>query len=525
MALLYRAVWQEERRDLVAVGEREFVSWLKSKGISATLPEHGSTRSQVVAGAVEIVVHRASITNLDAARFELVENRDGHGEQWTTALTILDGGNQARWIWVDLERVADMRATRPITIAAPRLVRDLLSGSEDARVDQVRISSTAASINPPGLAGLIRNVERTLPLVVFSEGKSGFTASSRRADELARRLAGAAQVYTLSSLQVDDFKEAIGDELAVWGGAARVYLPNAGPAGMRPSRHRYLRPEQLEDDAQAARHVSSIIGGFTTSRRPPPSYESIRKVLFLGQARLDADLLKLASDENEGLRARVAEAEQEIAELQDDLLETQADLEAAVEESAWSRNQLRLIAIGSDEEAIATEEPLLVAATSMSEALRFARERLGRIVVPPDIERDIDDLDGHINSVAWGELTWRGLRALHVYAAANFDGNFKQWCMHSGHALGWPGNDKKLAMRESEFVESNGRLRDQRRLPVAPEVNPSGFVHMWAHLKIAEGGGPLAPRVYFHDDTRGVTGKVHVGFVGPHRYMENSRTN
>jgi hypothetical protein len=48
---------------------------------------------------------------------------------------------------------------------------------------------------------------------------------------------------------------------------------------------------------------------------------------------------------------------------------------------------------------------------------------------------------------------------------------------------------------------------------------------MLAHLKIAEGGGPLAPRVYFHDDTRGPTGRVHIGFIGPHKYMENTRTN
>ena len=80
-------------------------------------------------------------------------------------------------------------------------------------------------------------------------------------------------------------------------------------------------------------------------------------------------------------------------------------------------------------------------------------------------------------------------------------------------------------MRESEQVETNERLRKQRVLPVATEVDASGRVLMWPHLKIAEGGGPLAPRVYFHDDTRGSTGKVHIGFVGPHRYMENTKTN
>jgi hypothetical protein len=48
---------------------------------------------------------------------------------------------------------------------------------------------------------------------------------------------------------------------------------------------------------------------------------------------------------------------------------------------------------------------------------------------------------------------------------------------------------------------------------------------MLAHLKIAEGGGHLAPRVYFHDDTGGATGKAHVGFVGPHYLVPNKQAN
>ena len=32
---------------------------------------------------------------------------------------------------------------------------------------------------------------------------------------------------------------------------------------------------------------------------------------------------------------------------------------------------------------------------------------------------------------------------------------------------------------------------------VSPEVDAKGSTIMEAHLKIAEGGGPLAPRIYF----------------------------
>ena len=80
-------------------------------------------------------------------------------------------------------------------------------------------------------------------------------------------------------------------------------------------------------------------------------------------------------------------------------------------------------------------------------------------------------------------------------------------------------------MTEGEGVLNNDRLRAQRLLPVDRAVDPSGHIEMLAHLKISQGQGRLTPRMYFHDDTRGVTGKVHIGFVGPHEHMENLSTN
>ena len=44
---------------------------------------------------------------------------------------------------------------------------------------------------------------------------------------------------------------------------------------------------------------------------------------------------------------------------------------------------------------------------------------------------------------------------------------------------------------------------------------------MEAHLKPVQGGGMQIPRIYFYDDTKGRTGKVHVGFIGPHDRMPN----
>ena len=76
-------------------------------------------------------------------------------------------------------------------------------------------------------------------------------------------------------------------------------------------------------------------------------------------------------------------------------------------------------------------------------------------------------------------------------------------------------------MRESETVHNNERLKSQRILPVATELDPTGKIFMEAHLKF---GGTSAPRLYFFDDSKGVTGKIHIGGLDPHSRWENTTT-
>ena len=181
-------------------------------------------------------------------------------------------------------------------------------------------------------------------------------------------------------------------------------------------------------------------------------------------------------------------------------------------------------AAGDDEEGPADSDPILAAIGSPRDAVRIARERLERVVIPPSALETIGELDGAPESVAWGRSTWRALRALHTYAEqADGHAGFWDWCANSGHPFAWPATQKKLAMSESETV-MNAHL-DDRLFEVDRAVAPGGRIVMVAHCKIAEGGGMLAPRLYFYDDTKGVSGQVHVGFIGPHKYVRNASTN
>jgi hypothetical protein len=163
----------------------------------------------------------------------------------------------------------------------------------------------------------------------------------------------------------------------------------------------------------------------------------------------------------------------------------------------------------------------------VSEAVLAARTYLTEwLEVPDGVERELHGIDSAPNAYAWGNSTLRGLRALAEYVKARrtgFGGGFWEWC-ERGDAGAWPATTKKLAMRESESVANNARWAKARKFSIDTRVSPDGLQYMESHLKISEGGGDLAPRVYFHDDTAGPTGKVHIGFVGPHYLVPNTKS-
>lgn len=161
----------------------------------------------------------------------------------------------------------------------------------------------------------------------------------------------------------------------------------------------------------------------------------------------------------------------------------------------------------------------------VSEAVGRARAELSTYLrVQECASRDLSRIDGAPNAKAWASTTWRGFTALADYARDvrehGFTGGFWHWCMQQGS---WPASSKKLAMSESQTVENNAQMSAKRVFKVAKGVDPSGEIYMRAHLKISEGGGDLAPRVYFYDDTAGKTRQVHVGFVGPHYLVPNTK--
>lgn len=185
----------------------------------------------------------------------------------------------------------------------------------------------------------------------------------------------------------------------------------------------------------------------------------------------------------------------------------------------------RLAEAGQPVYGMPEESPVFEPA-SLVEVLIEARESLPHIVVgDTDGAAARLDWDHPAQSRTWAAKAWDSLRALEDFARARsggeFAGGFYEWCSHgfSGRLTIPTG---MLSMRESKSVVTRSKFSDRRTFAVPPEVNPDGQVLMESHVKLRPVGYP-APRMYFHDDSGGATGKIWIGYLGEH--LPNTRTN
>lgn len=532
MSLVYRAMWQERRTDAVDKTADAFRDWAVSKYPDLVDVSDGCVSDAVSDGATVtasmISVHDGGLRGLEA---QLIE--DGSQERWTTQLRTLTEEGAETWVWVDLERVAD-DIFKPQDVAAPRLVRTLL---EEAAVGNAMPHCGPAFLKPSAIAvhpdrveadliSLIRNDDRSTPVVVFSHDVEVEPAETMdRATVAAEILAGVATVWALSPDAQEVFQDEVGRDLSVWGGAARLYLPGE----LAPTRHRYLRREIVQRHRrEAGRRFAQMLQRSIAARRAPAIYQQIRP-MFRGDGGKSTDeLLSIAEAEIAEKSAQIDELRAELENAQDEKLNAYVEVETLQEQLNSQRRQMRdLKARAVGREISAEEWAVPEEVTSSVDVARYCHEFLDGVVLPAEACRDLEKLDETIEGEAWAQTAWNGFRALHAYAqeAKSFNGGFWEWCQRGESPDTWPATDKKLAMSESETVMSNDRLRSCRDLPVDRSVNESGTITMGAHLKVAEGGGGNAPRIYFHDDCKGATGKIHVGFFGPHKYMPNTRTN
>ncbi|MET8578669.1 hypothetical protein [Streptomyces sp. NPDC005012] len=500
-----------------------------------------------------------------AIRLQLREERDE--AVWRTTITALASEDVAA-VSVGLEVFPDrLRAAGAhLGPGRPELVRDLVAAlrPEDG---SARLTPDAQCVEAGGvetLMDVLCDPDRRLPVVVAAQPVRPAAEGvwSERLERIVRQAAGAASLYRLADLEaVDAFREAIGEDHGVAPGAVRTYLTDVDPAwGRDASRHRFLSAarmcdaedrawfgmvravQRLSTEAPVPRPLRTVLFPHETAPRPRAGADrgSAAPAALLPPGPDEASRLRR---ENEELRAELDRVREDLRRAQEDaelsaramasledryaeaVVRAEEDMETALramdgEEAA--RSELYVLRERLCEEG-RYEETVVKDPAGAPESFRTVWERLDTldgVLVTADLQRalELDDAQrGHI----WAAKAWKGLRALNSYARAakdGFKGGFYQYCSSPRSGGEWP--RKQVALVESETTMN--RWGEERIFPVPEAVDASGTAEMQSHLKI-DSKGSTSPRVYFLDDTKGITGRVIVGYIGAH--LTNTRTN
>ncbi|GAA3211402.1 hypothetical protein [Actinocorallia longicatena] len=232
---------------------------------------------------------------------------------------------------------------------------------------------------------------------------------------------------------------------------------------------------------------------------------------------------------------RREEAESETERLEDEVERLRAahvalerDLAEATTRERRLAEQVRQLATEAARSAapaeVVAEEPF--APRNLVDALHHAAESLEHVRIGDTMhEAGLLDLGHPELCKVWAGKTWDALLALDDYArarsAGEFHGGFRDWCLSASGGRRVI-STALLAMKESDSVAGRDKFAQPRTFPVPVEVDPAGRLFMPAHIKLRKTGTP-APRIHFHDDAGGPTGRIWIGYVGDH--LPNTRTN
>jgi hypothetical protein len=527
VSLVYRAIFSDDRPDLLRDVRTAFEEWVASKDLGLEVLEEGTSSGE----RSEVTVARSNLDSLEAVRLTLTEA--GDSERWSTTATAIDDAGD-RCVWVDLERISEDPYGPPPVVAVPSLVRSLISAGT-AHVGPTALSATPTIVEEAEVEALVAHLvdpARRLPIIVLSKDRYATSEVALvRAGQLLTKVIGLAPVYLLEGSATNALSEALGPDLQVVGGAVRTYMPDLTVPDQSPKRHPLIAGTVFANQtASAATRIQRSLSQTAAAQSPPAIYRDHVANLpgfprHQGDAKADeifADLVGIEQERDDlsvqliGLRDEL-----EFAALQLD--ETEAELDAAQARVRYLEGRLR--AAGDQ----AANEPTPAAAVpetaeSCSEALGFARQYLANLEVG-DTDYFASALDTYMKSPAWARKAWRAFRALDDYAELKttdgFNGDFLAYCAATPMGLavvptGW------VALKESESTDNNPKFRGARMFWVPAEVDDSEEIYMCAHIKVEPGKRP-APRIHFFDDTAGPTQKIYIGYFGEH--LPNDQTN
>ncbi|MGW5339839.1 hypothetical protein ACWEQD_15660 [Rhodococcus pyridinivorans] len=522
MTVLYRAIWSDAETidPTAAVHQLAGIaaSWATDSPNSAPLAD-GRTEVEIRSQQRSIQSHRFGDEGFE---INVHDHMRGGATDWTTLIKVVRVENTVHCLVENGMESANL--TQRVTFRRPKVVHQMLRAATKPCLGGSGLLTEPQAIPANGieiLTSVLANPARTVPVIVCSQPAGPHDADwTSVASDIAAGVEGVAVVFTLDQDAVTAFRKELGD-LAIWGGGIRIYLPNPVSPGSEGWRHRYYVHKRLQLARQATvNRIIYSVAQLSARRRVPDVFnefsDQVEAASTGGAAELTEERdywqfqYELSLEERSELEKELAQARGHLSRLKSELITKRLD------DLVWGTKDEDSTSI--PDEVQDTSEAVIAARMYLSDWLN----------IPDTAERELEAIDTAPESYVWGNASWRGLRALAAYAKDRAGGwgrgGFWEWCA-SGPVDGWPATDKKLSMTEGEGVQTRKKLSRTRVFDVDPAVDPTGRLTMLAHLKVAEGGGNIVPRIYFHDDTGGKTRKVHVGFVGPHYLVPNKSAN
>jgi hypothetical protein len=526
MALIFRSILEIDDAEFFESAPAIFEHWLRRKLRNDDIDAAGGT---FVRDGIAYEFSSISDAEFDARayRARLFEQR----EQEQVRLTFTAMGTKAEtWAWIDVERWTESVYEPGWVAYSPVLLTRVLESFTGRRAGTALRSSheLCAERDVRQLAADLLDPARWVPIVVVSptrtEREGDIGPCEERAKELQRRLAGVARVVTLGPGATGALSAAmlqrLGDGWDVHSGAVRTYLPGIGPADVS-RRHRYVPFHRLQARSAdtAAKLVTLPLHAASCLQPPPPVWqERIRHLPAFAGGSGDGvlvELLEEAERERDEALAAGRATRQRIAEAQETTSEVLVQLDTLTRRITYLEGELAK----TDAPALrAQPHEEVFQADWCEDVARHAARVLPDVVIGDRVLDAAGALDVHADNASWARKAWRALQAMQAYAEAKRAGtaetwDFKRFCEHSGDARVIPVT--WVSLHEAESTADNRRFRDLRTLPVDTAVDSAGALYMPAHIRIEKGGTPC-PRIHFHDDTDGPTGKVHIGWFGDH---------
>ncbi|MEU6362137.1 hypothetical protein [Streptomyces albidoflavus] len=219
----------------------------------------------------------------------------------------------------------------------------------------------------------------------------------------------------------------------------------------------------------------------------------------------EAELLR-----SDPVRERLAEVEAERDSAWEGYEAAERQADDLVQTVGWLRRQLAQVPGRSYGE----EAPARPAAPESWEEMFELVELMPHIALG-DLQPGLNKIRGHQYEGLWRRRTWECLEALEAYAEAKEKVGVSM-LPHFASYLVWEQADTMIPATwhvpgEALLQRSDTRWRGSRLF----EAEGLGEVFMGEHFRVG-GVRPPAPRMHVYDDTAGATGKVHVGYLGPH---------